>query len=66
MADFVSADAEKVLGRPISDQEYRRIIKALEAAFPPFFAEVVLGVAAETEKEQEAKRWHQPSLDDAL
>jgi len=42
---FTTRDAEAVLGRPITDAEYDRIVKTLEFAIPEVFEDAVLAAA---------------------
>jgi hypothetical protein len=45
LARFTEADAAEVLGRPITDDEYRRLVKALPySTMGDAFAEVVFNV----------------------
>ena len=38
---FTEEDAAAVLGRPLTDNEYQRLVKTAEFLFPEIFAEMV-------------------------
>jgi hypothetical protein len=44
IAQFTEADAEKVLGRPITDGEYRALVKVAAISLAEAFTEMVLEV----------------------
>lgn len=41
IVQFTRADADIVAGRPITDSEYRRLVKTAEWLFPEIFIEMV-------------------------
>lgn len=52
LIQFTEEDAENVLGRPITEDEYRRLVKALPfSSMPDAFVDVVSSVCEDDSKD---------------